>query len=101
MRRYSSSDPPEPLVEGRNTPDYWIRPHQPLSAKAGFHRFVWDVHHERPAVPAFQYPIAAIYRNTPRAPFGSWALPGNVHGAAHRRRRDAHRSRWRCASIRA
>jgi photosystem II stability/assembly factor-like uncharacterized protein len=76
VRRYSSTDPPEPLVEGRNTPDYWIRPHQALSAKAGFHRFVWDLHHERPAVPAFSYPIAAIYRNTPRTPVGSWALPG-------------------------
>ena len=76
LRRYSSSDPPEPLVEGRNTPDYWIRPHQALSAKAGFHRFVWDLHHERPAVPSFSYPIAAIYRNTPRTPVGSWALPG-------------------------
>jgi hypothetical protein len=77
VRRYSSSDPPEPLVEGRNTPDYWIRPHRALSAKAGFHRFVWDVHHERPAVPSFSYPISATYMNTPRAPLGSWALPGN------------------------
>ena len=30
VRRYSSDDPAEPPVEGRNTPDYWIRPHQPL-----------------------------------------------------------------------
>ena len=75
VRRYASDDPVEPLVEGRNTPDYWIRPHQPLSSKRGFHRFVWDVRHEHPAVPSFSYPIAAIYRNTPRTPLGSWALP--------------------------
>jgi len=75
VRRYSSEDPPEPVVEGRNIPDYWIRPHQPLPKTAGLHRFVWDVHHERPAVTNFTYPIAAIYSDTPRVPFGSWALP--------------------------
>jgi photosystem II stability/assembly factor-like uncharacterized protein len=75
VRRYSSEDPAEPVVEGRNIPDYWIRPHQRLLKTAGLHRFVWDVHHERPAVNNFSYPIAAIYGDTPRVPFGSWALP--------------------------
>jgi hypothetical protein len=77
VRKCSSTDPPEALVEGRNPPDYWIRPHRPLLASAGLHRFVWDVHHERPAVADFSYPIAAIFQNTPRAPLGSWALPGS------------------------
>jgi hypothetical protein len=27
-------------------------------------------------VPSFSYPIAAIFRNTPRSPLGSWARPG-------------------------
>jgi photosystem II stability/assembly factor-like uncharacterized protein len=76
VRRYASDDPPEPLVEGRNIPDYWIRPHRPLLRSPGLHRFVWDVHHERPAVASFSYPIAAIAGNTPRVPLGSWALPG-------------------------
>ncbi len=76
VRRYSSADPVEPLVEGRNTPDYWIRPHRPLAASAGLHRFVWDVHHERPAVAGFSYPIAAILANTPRTPAGSFVAPG-------------------------
>lgn len=76
VRKYSSADPPEPLVEGRNTPDYWLRPHRPLLATAGLHRFVWDVHHERPAVNNFTYPISAIAQNTPRVPLGSWAIPG-------------------------
>ena len=75
VRRYSSDDAPEPVVEGRNIPDYWIRPHQPLLKTAGLHRFVWDVHHERPAVNSFSYPIAAIYGDTPRVPFGSWVVP--------------------------
>lgn len=76
VRRYSSTDAPEPLVDGRNMPDYWIRPHQPLSSAPGLHRFVWDLHHERPAVASFSYPISAIYRNTAREPLGSWVLPG-------------------------
>jgi hypothetical protein len=76
VRTYSSADAPEPLVAGRNTPDYWLRPHRPLLATAGLHRFVWDVHHERPAVSSFSYPISATLRNTPRVPHGSWALPG-------------------------
>lgn len=77
IRSYSSDDPPEPLVEGRNIPDYWIRPAQPLLRTAGLHRFVWDLHHERPAVDSFSYPISAVIGNTPREPFGSWALPGS------------------------
>jgi hypothetical protein len=76
VRKYSNDDPIEPLVEGRNTPDYWLRPHRPLLATAGLHRFVWDLHHERPAVNGFSYPISAIFMNTPRTPFGSWAVPG-------------------------
>ena len=34
------------------------------------------MHHERPAVSGFSYPIAATYANTPRTPLGSWAVPG-------------------------
>ncbi|MGH9386683.1 MAG: hypothetical protein ACRD2N_20630 [Vicinamibacterales bacterium] len=40
------------------------------------HRFVWDLHHERPAVANFTYPISATFQNTPPVPLGSWALPG-------------------------
>ncbi len=76
VRSYSSEQPAEAPIEGRNTPDYWLRPHRPLLKTAGLHRFVWDLHHERPAVAAFSYPISAILGNTPRTPLGSWALPG-------------------------
>ena len=63
-------------LTGENSTDYWIRPHQPLPKTRGLHRFVWDLRHERPAVDVFGYPIAAVWRNTPRTPLGSWALPG-------------------------
>jgi photosystem II stability/assembly factor-like uncharacterized protein len=76
VRRYSSGDPPERPVEGRNIPDYWIRAPQPLSARAGLHRFVWNLRYPPPAVLQSGYPIAAVYRNTPREPRGAWVLPG-------------------------
>jgi hypothetical protein len=76
VRRYASDDPPEAPVAGRNIPDYWIRPPQKLATEAGLHRFSWDLRHETPAASSFSYPIAAVYRDTPREPRGPWVLPG-------------------------
>jgi photosystem II stability/assembly factor-like uncharacterized protein len=76
LRRYSSDDPPEQPIAGRNIPDYWIRPPQVLSAAAGAHRFVWNLRGPYPRVLSFGYPIAAVYLNTPKEPAGIWALPG-------------------------
>ena len=76
VRRFSSDDEPEKPLEGQNVPAYWLRPPQGLSANAGLHRFVWDLHYPRPAVLRFSYPIAATPRNTPIVPFGPWVLPG-------------------------
>jgi photosystem II stability/assembly factor-like uncharacterized protein len=77
VRRFTSDNPPEPPVEGRNIPDYWIRPPQKLSAESGLHRFVWDLRHETPAAASFGYPIAAVHANTPREPRGPWVVPGS------------------------
>ncbi|AHG89039.1 glycosyl hydrolase BNR repeat-containing protein [Gemmatirosa kalamazoonensis] len=76
VRRVASDDAPEPLVEGRNIPDWWIRPSQPLPNGAGMHRWVWDLHETTPDAPRFEYPISAVLRNTPREPRGPWAMPG-------------------------
>jgi hypothetical protein len=76
VRRFSSDDPPEKPIEGRNIPDYWIRPPQVLSARGGMHRFVWDLHGPEPRGVSFGYPISAVYLNTPREPTGPWVLPG-------------------------
>jgi photosystem II stability/assembly factor-like uncharacterized protein len=76
LRRYSSADEPEPPLEGQNVPDYWPRPPQVLSAEAGLHRFVWDLHYPRPAVLRFRYPVSAVAGNTPVTPTGPWVLPG-------------------------
>jgi photosystem II stability/assembly factor-like uncharacterized protein len=76
VRKYSSTDklaPPDPML---NIPTYWVRPPQTLSAAAGTHRFLWDMHYpDVPGVDA-EYPIAAIPHNTAPQPSGPWALPG-------------------------
>ena len=77
IRRFSSADKPEPLDEKSiNIPTYWIRPPQILSAKAGMHRFLWDLHYPAPDSVQHEYPISAIYHDTPRYPLGPSALPG-------------------------
>jgi hypothetical protein len=57
-------------------PMYWVRPQQILSSEAGFHRFVWDLHYAPPNSLHHEFPISAIYRNTPELPLGIIALPG-------------------------
>src|SRR6202035_5780897 len=55
---------------------YWVRPQQILSSDAGLHRFVWDLHYPPPDSLTHEFPISAIYRNTPELPLGAIALPG-------------------------
>jgi photosystem II stability/assembly factor-like uncharacterized protein len=88
VRRYSSADPVTPIPEpaAAPAPVYWYRPPQQLSAAAGMHRFVWDVHYQPlaglgssdgalGAVPT-QLPIQAIPYNTVPAPGTPWVSPG-------------------------
>jgi photosystem II stability/assembly factor-like uncharacterized protein len=77
VRRYSSADRPEPIDETKlNVPTYWIRPPQILSVDRGMHRFVWDLRYAPPDAVEHEYPISAIYMDTPRLPLGPSALPG-------------------------
>jgi photosystem II stability/assembly factor-like uncharacterized protein len=77
IRRFSSTDKPEPLNENElNIPTYWIRPPRTLSSAAGMHRFVWDLHYPPPESVEHEYPISAIYHDTPRYPLGPAVLPG-------------------------
>jgi len=57
-------------------PPYWVRPPQRLSGETGFHRFLWDFHYA--PVPGIEpeYPISAVYRNTPPEATSPWAMPG-------------------------
>jgi hypothetical protein len=76
IRRYSSDDREEPPVEGRNIPDYWIRPAMKLRATPGLHRVVWDVRHAPPPAERVGYPISAVAANTEPTPRGLFVLPG-------------------------
>ena len=53
VRRYSSADQPEvneeELKKTATIPVYWIRMPKTLSADAGMHRWVWDLHYPLPA----------------------------------------------------
>jgi photosystem II stability/assembly factor-like uncharacterized protein len=78
VRRYTSADQPEPVNQKElDVPTYWIRPTTIPSAKAGMHRFVWDLHYPPPAGLPRSYPISAVYRNTPSVPEGPWIVPGD------------------------
>jgi len=80
VRKYSSEDKPDvseaELQKELNVPTYWVRPPQILSAAAGMHRFVWDLRYAPPRSTEHEYPIAAIYKDTPRLPRGALVLPG-------------------------
>jgi hypothetical protein len=76
IRTFSSADSVEPVDTHLNVPTYWVRPQQRLAATRGTHRFVWDLHYPPPQVLAHDYPISAIYGDTPRTPLGPAVLPG-------------------------
>jgi hypothetical protein len=76
VRRYSSADQPEPIDPALDVPTYWVRPPAILSASAGMHRFVWDMHYPPPDALTHEYPISAVVRDTPRYPLGAAAPPG-------------------------
>jgi photosystem II stability/assembly factor-like uncharacterized protein len=69
VAHFSSEDKaplPNPAL---NVPTYWLRPFQPLSAGAGMHRFIWDLHGS-PAAGGRggrggEPDIAAVYMDTP------------------------------------
>jgi hypothetical protein len=84
VRRYSSSDAVAPIPQPANAPVplYWYRAPQTLSAAAGMHRFVWDVHYQPIADSGGAgggrggLPITAIPYNSAPAPGTPWVSPG-------------------------
>jgi photosystem II stability/assembly factor-like uncharacterized protein len=80
VRRFASTDQPlsmEKLAGEHPIPMYWVRPSLILSAAAGMHRFVWDLHYPSPKALEYEFPISAIVHDTVLTPLGPWALPGN------------------------
>ncbi|MGA7424656.1 MAG: glycoside hydrolase [Candidatus Sulfotelmatobacter sp.] len=80
VRKFSSADKPdvtEAELKKQLIPLYWLRPFHSLSADAGMHRWVWDLHSPAPDSTRHDYPISAIPGDTPRYPLGPTALPGS------------------------
>lgn len=75
VRKFSSSDKPYTIPD-LNIPLYWIRPQQMLSASAGAHRFLWDLHYKPLDTPP-SFPISAVYQNTAPNPTSPWVMTGN------------------------
>lgn len=77
VRAFSSTDQPEPLDSTQlQYPLYWLRPAQRVATTSGHHRLVWDLRHSPPPGTSRELTIAAVYRNTPTAPVGPFAAPG-------------------------
>ncbi len=77
VRRFSSADKPETVnPKDFNVPMYWVRPPRVVSTAPGMHRFVWDLTYPAPDVLTRDYPISAIYHDTPLYPLGATVLPG-------------------------
>jgi photosystem II stability/assembly factor-like uncharacterized protein len=74
VRKYSSLDTMYKIGDV-NIPHYWIRPQQILSAAAGSHRFMWDMHYTPLNIPP-SYPISATYMNTAPEATSPWVMPG-------------------------
>jgi hypothetical protein len=76
VRYFSSNEQPVPMnPDEMDVPAYWARPPRVVSAKAGHHRFIWDLRLAPP--PGKRHlPISAIVRDTPPQPLGAWASPG-------------------------
>ena len=77
VRRFSSADKPDEVNPKEiNVPMYWVRPSRVLSNRPGMHRFVWDLTYPVPDLLSRDFPISAIYHDTPLYPQGATILPG-------------------------
>jgi hypothetical protein len=77
VRHFSSADKPDAVdAKEFSVPMYWVRPARTLSGKAGMHRFIWDLTYPAPDVLTRDYPMSAIYHDTPLYPLGATVLPG-------------------------
>lgn len=76
VRAFSTSDPAPAKEPPPSVPDYWLALPQPLTKHAGENRFVWDLRYTPPFALRHNYPISALYQNTPGEPQGPLVTPG-------------------------
>jgi hypothetical protein len=80
VRRYSSSDLPDPTSGPQYFMNDWLPKTKPLSMEAGHNRFVWDLRYSPPPTSQHDYSMAAIAgQGTERQPQGPLVLPGTYH----------------------
>ncbi len=90
VREFSSKAEPLSTEAPPNVPLYWVGHPEPLSKREGMNRFVWDLRYAPPNALRHDYPISALYENTPGEPLGPLVTPGNyqveltVNGQAQR-----------------
>jgi hypothetical protein len=77
VRELSTSDDLELKEPPPNVPDYWLGHPEKLTKNAGQNRYVWDLRYAAPPVLRHEYPISALYGNTPALPVGAIVTPGN------------------------
>lgn len=78
VRHFASDAKPTRIHAERYFAAAWLTPLHPLESTAGFHRFIWDLHTERPPAIDYSYSIAAVWgRGTPIKPEGPYVVPGN------------------------
>jgi photosystem II stability/assembly factor-like uncharacterized protein len=78
IRRFASDEAAVELPADRYFTERWVTPAPVLSAKAGAHRFVWDLRAERPRVSRYEFSIAAVDgEDTPKLPQGMVVPPGD------------------------
>lgn len=65
-----SNEPPPPV------PSYWLAQPEPPTKNAGMNRFVWDLRYTPPMTLRHEYPISAVYGDTPADPRGPLVVPG-------------------------
>ncbi|MHB8637990.1 MAG: WD40/YVTN/BNR-like repeat-containing protein [Fimbriimonadaceae bacterium] len=77
VRKFANTDKPYVVNEkSLQVPMYWVRPARMLSAMAGMHRFIWDMHDAAAGGGRGGPGMAAIVHDTPVGPQGPWAQAG-------------------------
>ncbi len=76
VRAFSTADPQPAEEPPPNVPEYWLAIFQSLTRHAGENRFLWDLRYTAPSALRHDYPISALYQNTPGEPQGPLVVPG-------------------------
>jgi photosystem II stability/assembly factor-like uncharacterized protein len=76
VREFSNTPEPPSSELPPNVPSYWLFNPQPLPDNRGMNRVVWDLRYSAPPTIRHEYPISALYEDTPGEPQGALVVPG-------------------------